>query len=150
MKFLINYTGKVENKNLIYRADEFSFDMYPRTHLIDFEVAINTLTLAIIENQVVHLSGFCGLRKDMKRNYDIPENKEGLLKVTGNFESGLCYRINKEDWPVHINIHTGWVCIGNPTESFQSVEFIKNCVAVLNHKGNIMSLWLKPDKLPKL
>jgi uncharacterized protein YbdZ (MbtH family) len=57
--------------------------------------------------------------------------------------------MNNEDWLVHVNVKTGWVCIGNPEKKGNAVEFINNCVAVIDDK-EFVSLWLKPLKLPNL
>jgi hypothetical protein len=58
--------------------------------------------------------------------------------------------VNKEDWPVYVNIRTGWVCIGNPENKGNAVEFINNCVAVIDENKCLASLWLKPKKLPDI
>jgi len=63
MEFFIEYTGIPEQRTLMYREDEFSFDMEPWVYEMDFDIAINTLT--VVDSKVVQLSGFCGLNKNM-------------------------------------------------------------------------------------
>jgi len=66
-----------------------------------------------------------------------------------NLESGFSYGINSDDeWPVYVNQKTGWICVGNPERSGEAVEFMNNCVAVVDNNNKLVSLWLKPQELP--
>ncbi|MDR1199328.1 MAG: hypothetical protein LBK94_10040 [Prevotellaceae bacterium] len=153
MEFTIEYTGSSEQKTLIYREDEFSFDMEPWIPGLDFEIAINTLTLTIIDGKVTQFNGFCGLNRTMKANYTVPQSQKGELRVLHPeryWDKSGTHGINKEDWPVYVNIQTGWVCIGNPERKGNAVEFINNCVAVIDDGREFISLWLKPEKLPDI
>ncbi|MCD7932447.1 MAG: hypothetical protein LUH15_14435 [Tannerellaceae bacterium] len=150
MKFIIEFTEISSQKTLIYRTDEHSFDMEPWTCGIDFEIALNTLSLTVVDGTIIQLNGFCGLNKSMKSDCKVPIYKTGLLKILNpeNYivESGA-YKLTKEDWPVKINIHTGWVCLGYPEKKGNAVEFINNCVAVIDEEKNLVALWLKPKKI---
>ena len=150
MDFFIKYTGYSEQRNLIYREDEFSFDMEPWVHEIDFDIAINTLTLTVIDGKVIQLSGLCGLNNTMKANHGVPQSHKGELNVLfpeKYLDRAGCYRVNKEDFPVYVNTLTGWVCIGNPKKTGSAVEFINDCVAVIDNNKVLVSLWLKPERL---
>jgi len=70
------------------------------------------------------------------------------LRIEHNFDFGFAYGINDGDLPVNINAQTGWICIGNPEKKGNAVEFINNCVAVIDDNKEFVSLWLKPDRLP--
>ncbi|MBX2920659.1 MAG: hypothetical protein KF816_17600 [Melioribacteraceae bacterium] len=151
MKFEIEYTGVSEDRLLIYRTEEHSFDMEPWVYELDFEIAINTLTLTFVDGKIIQLNGFCGLSKRMKSNYEVPKSQKGILKVLDDLKSGVgSYSINKEDLPVYVNTQSGWVCIGNPEKKGNAVEFINNCVAVIDDDKEFVSLWLKPDRLPDI
>jgi hypothetical protein len=154
MKFSIEYTGNSEQRTLIYREDEYSFDMEPWwSYGLDFEIAVNTITLTVVDGKIIQLSGFCGLNKKMKANHNVPQSQKGELRVLHPekyWDIAGCYGVNKEDWSVRVNVKTGWVCIGNPEKKGNAVEFIKNCVAVVSEDNEFLSLWLKPDKLPDL
>ena len=73
-----------------------------------------------------------------------------MLKVEHNLEYNFAYGIYDQDLPVHVNEKSGWVCIGNPQKSEEAVEFIANCVAVLDASQKLTALWLRPQSLPKL
>jgi hypothetical protein len=154
MKFNIDYNKKKENRLLTYDVDELGFDIEPRSdYAMDIDLALNTLELNIAndDRSVVEVLGFCGYGNWIKSNFSVPQYKEGSLKVTDDLVAGIgSYRINKEDLPIYVNILTGWICIGNPEKSGSAVEFINNCVAVINYDGEFIALWLKPQTLPHL
>jgi hypothetical protein len=149
MKFIIDYTGSPEKRDLVYRGEEYSFDMEPWVHIMDIELALNNLTLTVVSNQIIQLSGFCGLSSTMNSNICTPEYSKGKLKVKHNNKSGFAYGIYDEEQPVRLNIKSGWVCIGDPLRLGEAVEFISNCVAVIGDDGEFLSLWLKPKALPE-
>ncbi|KAB8155757.1 hypothetical protein EZY14_000680 [Kordia sp. TARA_039_SRF] len=148
MIFKINYTENIENRTLIYREEEHSFDMNPRNHSIDLELAFNKLTMSVVDDKVIQLSGFCGLTKEMYSNIEIPIYGKGFLIVEHELESGFIYDISNEEFPVQFNSQTGWVCIGNTNKKGKGVEFINNCVAFISDRGEFLSLWLKPKNFP--
>jgi len=150
MKFQIDYKSRTEEKSLVYRKDEFSFDMEPWVNIMDLELALNHLTLTVVDNKIIQLSGFCGLSYSMNSNICIPEYKTGALMIEHNLKNGFAHGIYDEDQPVYLNIKSGWVCIGDPLNLGNAVEFIQNCVAVISDDGKLLSLWLKPTALPEL
>ena len=147
MKFIVEYRNFTQQHLLTYIPEECSFYMGKIMGKIDVELILNKISLAVSKNEIVHVSGFCGLDKSMKTNYKIPKFKKGVLKVEDNLKYGFAYGINDEDWPVYINIETGWICIGDPLKSEKAVEFINDCVAVLEG-DKLVALWLKPKSLP--
>lgn len=150
MKFLIEYTNSTEQRLLFYRPDEYSFDIEPTVHEIDFDLIINQLNLTVVDDKVVQVWGFCPYGGWIKSNYSVPKFEKGILKVQTELKPGFAYGINNgKDWPVYVNIKTGWVCIGDPEKINKAVEFINNCVAVVNNE-ELVSLWLKPKTLPKM
>ncbi len=148
MKFVIEYGNPVEERLLTYILKECSFDMEPIVSEIDFELILNKISLSVVDNKIIQLWGFCGLDKSMKSNYQIPEYQKGALCVEHNLNFGFAYGINDDDLPVHVNVQTGWICIGNPEKKGNAVEFINNCVAVIDDDKEFISLWLKPQRSP--
>lgn len=137
-------------QQLIYIPEEHSFYMDSVVNKIEFELIVNKISLAVSDNIVVNVSGFCALSKSMKSNYQVPEYKKGCLRVEHNLNYGFAYGINTDDnyeYPVYINIQSGWVCIGDPEKKGNAVEFINNCVAVIDNDKEFVSLWLKPESL---
>lgn len=149
IKFKIE-DGKSIERLLTYIPEEASFNMGDILDKIDVELILNKISLAVAENKVVHVSGFCGFKEWMKSNYEVPGYSKGVLEVEHDLKHGLAYGIYDEDLPVYVNTKTGWVCIGKPEKLGKGVEFINNCVAVIGDNGEFLSLWLKPPSLPKL
>ena len=150
MKFLVEYTKNIEQRALTYVTEDCSFDMEPVVLEIDRTLVLNKLNLTVVDSKIVQIWGFCGFAEWMKSNYEVPKYKKGVLKVEHDFKYDVAYGIYDEDLPVYVNTQTGWVCIGYPKKSGQAVEFINNCVAVIDGNGKFLSLWLKPQSLPKL
>lgn len=151
MKFKIEYTGVAEERVLTYNIEECSFDIEPIVQEICFDIVVNYLNLTVVDdNKVIQVWGFCGFATWIKADCKVPKSAKGTLYVIDDLECGFAYGVNKEDFPVYINTQTGWLCIGNPEGSGKAVEFINNCVAVIDTEGEFISLWLKPQTLPKI
>ncbi|WP_370900942.1 hypothetical protein [Chryseobacterium gossypii] len=151
MKFSIDYNSKKENRLLTYNVNEYGFDMEPYNYSTNINLTLNYLDLMVFNKNVIAILGFCGFGTWIKSNYNVPQYKEGSLKIVDNLKEGVgAYRINKEDLPVYVNTQTGWICIGNPEKKGEAVEFINNCVAIIDDDQELVSLWLKPEKLPDI
>ncbi len=152
MKFLIDYTTILKPKSLTYDVEDCSFDTEPSVQWINFDVVVNKLNLTVVDedNKIVQIWGFCGYKEWIKSNYKEPQYKKGVLKIVDNLEGGLAYGISKDDLPMYVNVQSGWVCIGDPEKKGNAVEFITNCVAVIDDDKEFVSLWLKPETLPDI
>lgn len=150
MKFLIDDSNEIGQQQLIYIEEECSFYTEVVSGRIDIEVVINKISLFVVDNKIIDLSGFCGFNEWIKSKHQVPEYNKGILKVEHNLEYGFAYGIKDEDFPIYVNPQTGWVCIGNPEKLGNAVEFINNCVAVIDDDKEFISLWLKPQSLPQI
>lgn len=153
MKFIIEHTDEIGQQQLVYIKEECSFYMGRIIDKIDIEIIVNKISLAVSKNKIVHVSGFCGLDKSMKSNYIVPKYRKGILKIEHDLKLNFAYGINTDkddEFPIYVNTQTGWVCIGDPKKPGDAVEFINNCVAVIDNNKGFISLWLKPHTLPKL
>ncbi|PRB06825.1 hypothetical protein CQ046_01650 [Chryseobacterium sp. MYb7] len=152
MKFIIDHKDFIEkSKRLNYDAEEFSFDTEPSIKEINFDIVINKLNLSTADdNKIVQIWGFCGYKEWQKFNYEPPKYKTGTLKVEDKLKEGFSYRITPDNLPMFVNVQSGWLCIGNPEKKGNAVEFINNCVAIIDGNKEFVSLWLKPERLPKI
>lgn len=149
MKFYIDYNERLEHKQVIYRKNEYSFDTVPYEYEIDFEIEVNTLFLTVVDSKIIQLNGFCGVTK---RNlyYDVPKAKKGVLKLLDSekyISLAGTTKLNDKDWETVINPQTGWICIGDPQKQGYTVEFIDNCIAVINKNQELIALWIHPSFL---
>ena len=151
MKFLIQKNKTIQRFTLVYREEDFSFDIEPHDGSGFTSIMINDLQLEIDdEGKVIYVWGLCPLIKYEETN-EIPKNYEstGLVALLDKPPiPGISYRLNeKERWPIYINKKKGWVCIGNPKiNGKQMIEFVPNCVAALEDQ-EITAIWLKPKVL---
>src|SRR5687768_16726297 len=107
MEFLIEYTDIIEQKELLYDIEEWSFNTEPRVQEINFDISINKLNLTAIndDNRIVQVSGFCGLDKKMKSEFNVPYRQKGMLKILDDLPSGLgSYQVGEIDFPVFLNM----------------------------------------------
>lgn len=147
MKFIVDYNDYCGLKCVIYRKDEHSLGTTPWVNGIDFDIALNSLTLTVIDSIVVQLSGFCCLimRKGMT---DVPPiNKKGLLKVVDS-ESYIggtgSFRIHNMDMP-NIPKFSNWLALYRISSKVGiAVEFIDDCIFVIGKKQEFISLWIHP------
>ena len=146
MKFFIDYNVCLEHKQIIYRKDEYSFDTTPYIYEFDFEIEINTIFLTVVDSKIIQLNGFCGL-SEKNLYYDVPKAKKGTLKLLHSekyiFSAGTA-KLNDKDWKTFINPQTGWACIGEPQRQGYTVEFIDNCIAVVDKNQELIALWIHP------
>lgn len=155
MKFLIKKINEKSKKfSLVYREEDFSFDIEPHNDNGFTSIMINDLQLEIDEEgEIIYVWGLCPLIKFKETNVTPKNYKSSSLVAL--FEKppnpGISYRLNeKERWPIYINKKEGWICIGNlETNENQMVEFIPNCIASLSNQ-EIKAIWLKPKNLPAL
>ena len=149
MKFKIESGHTAEQRKLFYTPEEYSFGVEPTVLAIDFDIVVNYLILTAVEGKIIEVSGFCPYGAWTKSSYTVSKYTKGILRVIDNLEPGFSYRLNDVDWPIYVNVQTGWVCVGNPTAPGEGVEFMDNCVAIIGN-GELVALWLKPESLPEL
>lgn len=147
MKFEIIYNNNQEARELFYIADEYAFNSEPHILEIDLEIIINQIALSVVNSKVIQVNGFCPYTSWINMDCNAPQYSTGELRVLDHLNPGFSYSVNKTDWPVYVNIRSGWVCVGDFKGAGRAVEFIKNCVAVVNQE-KFIALWLKPESLP--
>jgi hypothetical protein len=152
MKFLIQKSETAQTFSLVYREEDYSFDIEPHEGTGFTSIMVNDLQLEIDdEGKIIYVWGLCPLIKYEETN-EIPERYESnslIALLDKPPVPGISYRLNeKERWPIYINKKKGWVCIGNPKiNGKQMIEFVPNCVATLEDQ-EITAIWLKPKDLP--
>lgn len=144
MNLTIKNNDSIPNYELLYIKNEYSLYMNSNNRYIDFEISINKIDLTVVDKKIVQLSGFFPRSNWKLKNLKTPLSKTGELLVLDNLEPGHNYQVNKgKEWDVYYDETSGWICIGDPEQNSIGVEFIRNCVAVIEN-NKIKSLWLKP------
>lgn len=154
MKFFLEKSQKKKNSKLVYRGEDNSFDTEPLEENGHTSIMINNLQLEIDdEGRIIYVWGYCPLIHYIETE-EFPYkyiSKTLVSFLNKPITPGVSFRINeKEKWSIFINKKRGWICIGNPkTLGAKMVEFLPNCIAALVN-DEIISIWLKPEKLPNL
>ncbi len=152
MKFLIKEPQEDQNFSLVYRAEDYSFDVEPLDGSGDTSIMINDLQFEIDhEGKIMYVWGLCPLI-EYNETDEAPKNYEFnslVVLLDKPLMPGISYRLNeKERWPIYINKEKGWVCLGNPeVKSKQLIEFAPNCVATMDGQ-ELIAVWLHPKDLP--
>ncbi|MBS0584963.1 MAG: hypothetical protein JSR76_01515 [Verrucomicrobia bacterium] len=107
MKFSLQDYQQEQNFSLVYRAEDYAFDIEPLYGAGDASIMVNQLQLEIDhEGLVMYAWGYCPLLKyeetiETPKNYT-KQNLVAILKAPPIF--GISYQLNKDvRWPVYIN-----------------------------------------------
>ena len=64
----------------------------------------------------------------MRANYNVPQSRQDLLCVKHPdkyMNTPGSFGVNENEWPHYVNSQSGWICIGDPTNNNEGIEFIK-------------------------
>ncbi len=116
---------------------------------VDTYVAIQYLYLGIdsVDMCIKSLWG-TSPRASWKETTLFPPNAvEGSLKIIGECEAGLTYRIDcKKMWESYFDKDSEWFCIGNPIfrEGDNAVKICNNMIVVINSINELIAVWIQP------
>lgn len=148
MKFEIVRNRKIENTEERYFINDKSFDCYPSVN-VDINVAMAYLNLGVDSDDmcVKCLWGFSPRESWKEANLFVPSATEGKLRLIGEYEPGLTWRIDKNKmWESYFDKTTGWYCIGNSMleEEDMAVKVINNMIAVVDNTRELKAVWVQP------
>jgi hypothetical protein len=149
MKFCKIDKKQARDCTLIYDMNECSFNIPDRNvTAVNCEIAINYLTLQVYDSIIVCISGFCPYKGWKQTENSIQSYKKGLLALrnTLDYDQSGTYTYS-DSFPMWFNPITGWFCLGDSEATLNGVEFLRNCIAVLNDSKDLVAIWLKPQFL---
>jgi hypothetical protein len=151
MKFVIEEQPWEPISELIYRPEAYAFDAIPRPDSVVSSVLVNDTELEVDERgTVLCVTGLCPHPAWQRTGYEPPQARRLSLRVDANAEwvPGISRRLTGPSaLPIFVNPRIGFVCIGDPQQRAEAVEFAPGCIALLN-EGNLVALWLRPKELP--
>lgn len=153
MKFSLEECHDGQDFDLVYRDEEYSFDIDPYENEGFTSILVNDLQLEINDQgEVLYVWGYCPLI-NYEETTAFPKKiqKKSLFAILVPPPiPGVSYKLNEnERWNIYINKKKGWICLGNPkTKNVQMVEFSPHCVATLENQ-EIIAIWLHPFALPE-
>lgn len=148
MKFEIVKSSKIRNADEQYFINERSFDCSPSTN-VDINIAIAYLNLGVDSEDmcVKCLWGFCPRESWNMVDLFVPSAIEGELRLVGEYEAGLTWRIDKNRmWESYYDKEAGWYCIGNSKYEAEdtAVKIINNMIAVVDKASELKAVWIQP------
>jgi len=142
---------RISNSALIYRADEYSFDVVPSPTGFA-SVLVNDLNLEVIESgRVVSVWGICPHAAWERTVLNPPDAEFGdVFFVTDKpLERSVSIRISQQEyWPVLADLSCGWVHVKGKNGTTSSIKILTGVVLDLNKQGNLCGIWLRPEELP--
>lgn len=141
----------------IYNIEDYAFDFQGLPPGSGQSLMMNTLQLAFELSQlrILYAWGYNPYVNWKLMKSPTPIFKSGQLFFEFDSEDkndlfpGVGFDIKKDfEWPIYININSGWVCIGDPEAKShtEAVEFATDTIAVLDN-GELEALWIKPKNL---
>jgi len=150
MKFAIDDSVWNRGSELVYRAQEYSFDSDPRPEGCISSVVVNDLELEVDdEGVVICVTGLCPHLAWQRTERAPPPARRHVLRVIDQeWVPGISKRLTSPgEWPMFVNRSVGYVCVGSPEGRGVGIEFAPGCVAVLQD-GQLLALWLRPKGIP--
>ena len=148
MKFEIikdnSYIGIEEQ----YFIEEKAFDCEPAVN-VDINIAMAYLNLGVDSEDmcVKCLWGFSPINSWKTVKLDVPDATEGRLKLIGEYETGLTWRIDDDKtWDSYFDKNSGWYCIGNKAVETKNsaVKINDNMIVTIDEVGTLIAVWIKP------
>ena len=148
MKFEIVRGSKIGTAKERYFINERSFDCNPSVN-VDINAAIAYLNLGVDSEDMCAkcLWGFSPRESWKETNLFIPSAIEGELRLVGEYEAGLTWRIDKNKmWESYFDRESGWYCIGNSilADEDTAVKIIDNMIAVIDNTSELKAVWIQP------
>lgn len=154
--FRYDPTVHITSPALLYVPGDYAFTADPRPEGCALSVSVNELQLMVDEedHRVVFVEGYCPHVGWQARKLTAPRARQaGLFVVFGEEPvPGVSRRVSGDArWPAVVDPRSGWVCVGQEAVSISNValEFAPGTVAVVDPNGRLVSLWLRPEHLPR-
>jgi len=153
-------TDQISNAVLVYRADEYSFDVEPLPCGGFTSALINDVSLELDrDGRVISIWGLCPYSRWKIADLSPPHAEFGNVFAVSDtpLRPGVSVRVNESGyWPVLVDPSSGWVRMGSEVKaereaaSNSSVKIIPGVIVEITRDGEFFALWLKPEKLPNL
>lgn len=146
--------GGTPNRMLVYRADEYSFDVVPAPTDAFTSVVLNDLNLELnAAGRVVSVWGVCAHMQWQLARLSPPHAAFGDVVVASSapFARGISMRLNHNNyWPVLVDLDAGWVCVRGRKSATSAVKILPGIILEITRQAELCGLWLSPLELPKV
>jgi hypothetical protein len=154
MRFRIgSRPSRLTDSVLVYRPDEFSFDVEPQ--LAGFtSVVVNELSLEVDETgKLIKVWGYCPHLAWAKSTVMPPraDRFEVFAISDERFLGGVSQSVNSDRrWPVLVDPQSGWVCLESGRTATSYAEVSTGVILGLDDDQQLAFVYLKPKRLPEL
>jgi hypothetical protein len=139
------------NRELIYRSDEYSFDLEPARMASYSSFLINTINLGVNqEGKIVSVWGYCPDVKWIKTKLSQPLAEQGEVYCSDpkSLKLGVSFSLNKENWPIMFDEQSGWICLSKNRSASRFIEILPHIIVGIDNTQRIVELWLRPQPDP--
>jgi hypothetical protein len=151
-RFAVDPSKQITGADLVYVPRDFAFNVVPLPGDASGTLLFGMLELHVnlTDYRVVYVWGYAPYLGWKLTSLNPPPSKRAALVVQDvRLEPGIARRLTApEEKQGHVDIKTGWVCLGDPNAQGEAVEFASGCIAIVKDE-QLLTLWLHPKELPK-
>jgi hypothetical protein len=139
-------TQRKPNGVLVYRPQEYSFDVEPAQPRGFTSILVDDLNLEIDDRgRVLSIWGLCPHTRWLKATLTPPEADFGEVFFVPDvpLSRGVSIQLNHNKYlPVHVDPESGWVRIRGAGTPVAAVKLLPGVVLEFTEQGQFCSLWL--------
>ena len=142
--------SRISNSLLVYRADEYSFDVEPRPENFT-SILFNDLNIEVNERgRATSVWGLCPYPAWKASVIHPPAAEFGDLFFIWDRSllAGVSLRPDGEHWPIFFDQDSGWVFLNRGRNTDITVKLLTGIIIGIEEGGELAGIWLKPDALP--
>jgi hypothetical protein len=142
--------GQIPGSTLVYRPEEYSFDMVPAPRRNFTSVLVDDLSLEVdVSGKVISVWGMCPHTRWTEAALVPPMAEVGALFAISDrpFLPGVSVQVNPNKYlPTYVDRTSGWVQVKGESTPAASVRPFPGVIVEIGEQGQFCSLWLKPQQ----
>ncbi len=151
MRFRIDRsTSRTPNSILVYRPEEYSFDVEPSPGRSFTSVLLDDLNLEIDDaGRVISVWGMCPHTRWSPAKLTPPDAAFGDIFFVPDapLSRGVSVQLNHDKYlPVHVDRASGWLRIQSRGAPASAVKLQSGIIFEITEEGQLCALWLKPQQ----
>lgn len=147
IRFDVIENGHFPNGAVVYRDNEFSFDVEPVPTRGLTSFLLNDLSLEVDKDgNLISIWGLCPYPAWRRGEIQLPNPIRAAVKIRTDLPilGGISISLNHGDrWPILYDKESGWILIRKSRKGDVFVEFLAGAILGISTDGELNSLWLK-------
>jgi hypothetical protein len=132
---------------VVYRVEEYSFDVDKVTSDTYSSILVNDLNLEVDERgNLLSVWGLCPHPGWQRGRVCPPSAPHGAVRVRSGapLYRGISVSLTRsERWPAVYDTASGWLAVGTPSAALVLVEFVTGAILGLDDEGSLRCVWLR-------